>query len=229
MTEPFFRYPHTPHLGWLGSDSPRDDKVLPAHEVRALLGSDVVVEEKLDGTNVGFSHDSAGGIRAQVRGQYLQRPFGGQFSRLEGWLAQHGALIAATLPEKHIAFGEWCAARHSLAYDRLPDWWLPFDLYDRDAGSFWSTDRRDAWASVVGLPTVPALLRGRTALPELERLLNDSVSRFGPGPLEGVIVRRDVGGSCVARAKLIRADFVQSIEAHWSARHIEWNRLAPAV
>ena len=33
----FFRFPHTPHLAWLGEGSPRDDKVLLPNEVAALL------------------------------------------------------------------------------------------------------------------------------------------------------------------------------------------------
>ncbi|WP_279608935.1 hypothetical protein [Burkholderia gladioli] len=39
----FFRFPHTPHLAWLGSGKPRDDKVLSSGEVRTLLFGDVVV------------------------------------------------------------------------------------------------------------------------------------------------------------------------------------------
>jgi hypothetical protein len=44
MTD-FFRFPHTPHLAWLGEGSPRDDKVLLPNEVAALLAGNVVVEE----------------------------------------------------------------------------------------------------------------------------------------------------------------------------------------
>ena len=44
----FFRFPHTPHLTWLGTESPRDDKVLDAAEASALLAGAVLVEEKLD-------------------------------------------------------------------------------------------------------------------------------------------------------------------------------------
>jgi hypothetical protein len=71
MTADFFRFPHTPHLAWLGEGSPRDDKVLFASEVTALLAGNVVVEEKLDGANVGLSLTPDGGLRAQNRGQYL--------------------------------------------------------------------------------------------------------------------------------------------------------------
>ncbi len=116
---------------WLGEGVPRDDKVLSAPEAKALLAGDVVVEEKVDGANLGFSLDQAGQLRAQNRGQYVQPPFGGQFSKLLQWSAVHGDALVIALQPGWIAFGEWCAARHSLSYDRLPDWWLFFDLYDQ--------------------------------------------------------------------------------------------------
>ena len=47
----FFRFPHTPHLAWLGPGQPRDDKVLSPIETRAFLTGDVVVEEKVDGAS----------------------------------------------------------------------------------------------------------------------------------------------------------------------------------
>lgn len=90
MNTNFFRFPTTAHLAWLANDgTPRDDKVLSAAEVRQLLSSEVVVEEKLDGANLGLSLSSGGVLRAQNRGQYLDEPHAGQFSRLPGWLAQH--------------------------------------------------------------------------------------------------------------------------------------------
>ena len=81
MTD-FFRFPHTPHLAWLGPDTPRDDKVLAPAEAQALLADEVVVEEKLDGANLGLSLAPDGGLCAQNRGQYLYEPHAGQFSRL---------------------------------------------------------------------------------------------------------------------------------------------------
>ncbi|HRH77397.1 MAG TPA: RNA ligase family protein, partial [Cellvibrionaceae bacterium] len=85
----FFRFPHTPHIAWLGEGSPRDDKVLAPNEASSLLANDVVVEEKLDGTNIGFSLGLDGQLQVQNRGQYLVAPYTGQFSRLTNWLALH--------------------------------------------------------------------------------------------------------------------------------------------
>src|SRR5690606_6800087 len=151
-------------------------------------------------------------------------PFAGQFSRLSAWLAYHGRGLREALTPGLILFGEWCAARHSLAYDRLPDWLLVFDVYDREAGRFWCVERRDALAGGAGLSCVPRLARGQFRLDQLLQRLAIESSRYAQGPLEGVVVRRDEGPWCVARGKLVRAAFTQAIDDHWRGRRIEWNR-----
>ncbi len=224
MTD-FFRFPHTPHLAWLGEGSPRDDKVLSPNEVTALLAGDVVVEEKLDGANLGLSLAPDGSLRAQNRGQYLAQPHAGQFGRLPAWLAQHGEPLRAVLNANLILFGEWCAARHSLDYAALPDWFLLFDVYDRAAGRFWSTARRNALASRAGLVSVPPLLQGKTTETALKALVATKQSHYREGPLEGVVIRRESAEWCEARAKLVRQNFTQSIGEHWRNRAIEWNQM----
>ena len=229
MTAGFFRFPHTPHLAWLGSGEPRGDKVLSGDEAQALLAGDVVVEEKVDGANLGFSFDDVGQLQAQNRGQFLKAPYGGQFARLSQWVAFHGDSMAERMNPHWIAFGEWCAARHSLDYDRLPDWWLMFDLYDRDSDAFLSTTYRNALAKRAGLATVVELFRGRTTLPTLERLLVSVESRYRTGPLEGIVVRSESLGGLCARAKLVRPAFTQGIQQHWRSRGVEWNHLGTPI
>jgi len=222
---PFFRFPHTPHLAWLGDGAPRDDKVLSATEAKALLASDVVVEEKLDGANLGFSLSADGDLLAQNRGQYLAEPHAGQFARLPAWISLHRDALLDVLQPSLMVFGEWCAARHSLDYGALPDWFLVFDVYDRDAGRFWSTPRRNALAEATGLATVREVFRGQTTLPQLKQLVATASSRFRDGPMEGIVLRSESGSWCEARAKLVRPDFTQAIATHWRKRAIEWNRL----
>lgn len=221
----FFRFPHTPHLAWLGNDSPRDDKVLSPIEVTALLAGNVVVEEKLDGANVGMSLSRDGSLRAQNRGQYLAEPHAGQFARLPAWLAQHGEGLRSVLKPNLIVFGEWCAARHTLDYAALPDWFLFFDVYDRTADRFWSTARRNELASSAGLVTVPQVLHGKATVPTLKKLVADTESRYRAGALEGLVIRRESTDWCESRAKLVRPDFTQVIDTHWRKRALEWNRI----
>jgi len=224
----FFRFPHTPHLVWLGEGAPRDDKVLSPAEADALLARAVVVEEKLDGANLGFSIASDGHLRAQNRGQYLQRPYAGQFARLPEWLARNEEHLVGALTPDLMVFGEWVAARHSLDYTGLPDWWLVFDVYDRRAQRFWSTQRRDAWAHAAGLPCVPCLFQGATTMASLRDMLVRERSRYRNGPMEGLVVRVDEAEWSMARAKIVRADFTQAITDHWRSRRLCWNRLGTA-
>jgi hypothetical protein len=57
----------------------------------------------------------------------------------------------------------------------------------------------------------------------LKRLLGDS--HLTEGPAEGLYVRREDGGRLIARAKLVRSDFVQTIDKHWSQRRLAENQL----
>lgn len=225
----FYRFPHTPHLAWSGAGAPRDDKVLSGEEVEELLSGPVVLEEKLDGANLGFSVSLDGVLRAQNRGQYLHLPYAGQFARLEEWLAPREGALFDALGTSLIAFGEWCAARHSIGYSSLPDWWLLFDIYDRQSGKFWSTPRRDALAADLDLAVVPRLAAGCFDLSTLLRLVKTSRSAFRNGPLEGVVIRHENADWLIQRAKLVRADFTQSIETHWRRQALSWNRLKPTT
>ncbi len=222
--EDFFRYPHTPHLAWLGEVKPRADKVLTPEAASALLSDEVVVEEKIDGANLGLSVTEGGALRAQNRGTYLERDHAHpQFRPLWSWLAaREHALVRALWPDR-ILFGEWCVAVHSVRYDRLPDWFLGFDVYDRSAGRFWNTARRDDLLAGLGLEPVPRLAAGRFTLDDLKALLGPS--RVGSLPMEGIVVRRDEAGWSVGRAKLVRAAFIQGLDAHWSTSALRTNTL----
>jgi ATP-dependent RNA circularization protein (DNA/RNA ligase family) len=228
MTD-FFRFPHTPHLAWLGKGDPRDDKVLSPAEAAALLRADIVVEEKLDGANLGLSMDAQGQLRVQNRGQYLTEPYTGQFSRLSSWSMQHRHMLADHLDTNLILFGEWCAARHSLDYRTLPDWFLVFDVYDRTQGRFWCTQRRNALANKLGLAVVPTLFHGCATMRQLTYLLSTTLSRYRAGALEGMVIRQENADWCEGRAKLVAADFTQTIDTHWRRRTIEWNQLSRAA
>jgi ATP-dependent RNA circularization protein (DNA/RNA ligase family) len=222
----FVRFPHTPHLDWLGPDSPRGDKILSQNEVRELLSGEVIVEEKIDGANLGISHGEDGEILLQNRGSYLLAPYRGQFSRLTSWLGERAEGLSNILSPETILFGEWCAAKHSLFYDRLPDWFLLFDVYCAKEERFLSTAQRNSMAQSGGLSTVPEIARGRFTLGQLTDLLLNGQSRLRDGTMEGLVIRSESETLSVSRAKLVRPDFSQAIQNHWSSRPLFWNRLA---
>lgn len=222
----YFRYPQTPHIRWLADGIARHDKVLSEQEVADLLSGVVTVEEKVDGANLGISLDEDGELRAQNRGQFLETPFPGQFSRLAAWLAEHEDGLKSVLTADTILFGEWCAAVHSVYYDRLPDWFLLFDVHDRREGRFCSSDRRNDLARRAGVVTVPRLHVGTVSIDQLLDMLGSEASRVGSAGLEGLVVRKDDARWNEARGKLVKGSFVQAIDTHWRRAPLRWNRLA---
>ena len=176
----------------------------------------------------GFSHGPESSLRIQQRGDYLQPPHKGQFSGLKTWLAVHGPDLEAFLQQPQhqglILFGEWCAARHSVAYTHLADPFLLFDVADPHKQRFWSRQRRDAAAKQLGLAAVPLIQDNRChSMEGLRHEIDHFRSLYHPGPPEGVILRQDDPRWCQARAKLVRPDFTQAIEEHWRSRPIESN------
>jgi hypothetical protein len=48
-------------------------------------------------------------------------------------------------------------------------------------------------------------------------------SAYGDEVVEGLYLRRESRGWVTARAKVVRPDFIQAIEQHWSGRPIKKN------
>ena len=222
MTD-FIRFPRTPHLAWSGGTKPRDDKVMSPEAVASFLASPVVVEEKVDGANLGLSlADDV--LRVQHRGDLVDLAMDRDYPRLAGWLEEHGREIASIIGPNLVIFGEWCVLRHSVPYDALPDWFLAFDVYDRNHRRFLASDRRDALIERIGLVSVPSVSAGCFTIASLRALIGES--RLGPSMMEGVVLRREANGWLEARAKLVRPDFLPADATHWRARRRITNRLA---
>jgi len=219
----FVKFPSTPHLATLAGVEIRGDKVLSESERDAFLQHGLVVEEKVDGANLGISFDSEGNIRAQNRGAYLQLPGSGQWKKLDDWLAPRTDTLFEHLSDHFILFGEWCYAQHSVYYDRLPDWFLGFDVYDKRFGRFLLSERRNAILKQMCIARVPVLARGHFAYSELLKLF--STSKLSTEPAEGLYIRFDHDDWLAQRAKLVRPAFMQAMDQHWSHAVIKPNRL----
>jgi ATP-dependent RNA circularization protein (DNA/RNA ligase family) len=200
--------------------------VLSPDEVRSFIEGEVTVEEKVDGTNIGFSLDEYGVLRVQSRGNYLAHGSHPQFQPLWPWLDTRRHALLEALSPGLILYGEWSFAVHSVRYERLPDWFLGFDVFERAAASFWSSGKRDPWLSRLGLTAVPRLGQGRFSTEQLVALIG--TSRLSAGLMEGVYLRRERGDWLEQRAKIVRAEFVEGIVEHWSAESLEKNALARA-
>ena len=224
----FFRFPSTPHLAWLSETEPREDKVMSQQDVDLFLKESITIEEKIDGANVGISWSSTNDLQAQNRGSYLLN--GGQnhpqFNALWPWIFERQHLLEKHLPKQCIVFGEWSALKHSQHYLNLPDWYIGFDVYDKREMLFYSAERRNTLLNRLKIQPIKRLDIGYNSLESLTKTLSTLPSTYGNPHIEGLYLRIDKGGWLEKRAKIVRKEFVQSIDSHWKKQPLVNNNKA---
>lgn len=81
----FVKYPRTPHL--FGSRGTADDKHLAERESTDFIADpSLIVEEKLDGTNVGIHFTTAGRMVLQCRGHEITAGMHAQYDLFKQWV-----------------------------------------------------------------------------------------------------------------------------------------------
>ncbi|MCE9547046.1 MAG: RNA ligase family protein, partial [Planctomycetia bacterium] len=131
----FIKYPRTPHL--FGSKGTADDKHLSEAESRRFIADgSLIVEEKIDGTNVGIHFTSAGAMVLQCRGHLITEGMHPQYDLFKQWATVKRSVLEEALRDHLILFGEWMYARHSIHYRQLPHYFFEFDMYDKQRQAF---------------------------------------------------------------------------------------------
>jgi len=232
----FIKYPRTPHL--FGSKGTDDDKHLGRKESEAFIADpSLIVEEKIDGTNVGIHFISRGRMVLQCRGHEITEGMHPQYDLFKQWTSVKRPALEAMLGARFILYGEWLYAKHSVHYRKLPHYFFEFDIYDKDAGQFLALESRLALLEGTGIHTVPVIHRGAATADELRSLIGPSA--FGSAfdnPLtgqmdhwmEGLYLRTEAEGRVTGRAKMVRPEFVEKVKQseHWQHQAMVPNELA---
>lgn len=216
----FLKYPRTPHLfAARGTD---DDKRLNQQESEAFISdSSLIVEEKLDGTNVGIHFTSVGRLVLQCRGHEITSGMHPQYDLFKQWTMGKRPVLEAMLQDRFILFGEWLYAMHSIHYRQLPHYFFEFDIYDKARKVYLDLQSRLAMLEGTGIQTVPVIHQGALSEKELRSLIQASVydsvfdnpMKGRPDALmEGLYLRIEAVGSVTGRAKLVRPEFVEKIK-----------------
>lgn len=152
----FVKFPRTPHLK--GSKLQDGDADLEQIDLASLHGGTLVWEEKVDGANAALSFLAGGELQLQSRGHVLRGGAReGQFALFKAWAETHQDVLRAALSSRYIVYGEWCYAKHTVFYDRLPHYFLEFDIFDRAARVFLSTPARRALLNGLPIVSVPVV------------------------------------------------------------------------
>lgn len=200
-----YKYSRTHHLPW-SPGATSDDKM--HSEVETLFaGREVVVTEKSDGENTTIYSDGYTHARSRDSKSHMSRD----------WVRQLAHRIGTEgLPASLRICGENVYARHSIAYNNLPSFFMVFGIYDGDTCLSW--DETVEWCSLLGLHHVPVLYRGKWDEAKVKACWTGK-SVLSPGDdQEGYVVRNaaafDVGAFSQNVAKMVRPNHVTT-GSHW--------------
>lgn len=187
-----------------------DDKVMSS--LIGLMVDDLVVTEKMDGENTTI----------HASGSHARSP-DSRYHPSRDWLKAFAAGISPRLLEGERVVGENLYARHSVAYDALPSYFLGFAWILGDEVQSW--DLTLARFDELGIRPVPTLYRGQYR----PGLFDDLARTLDLNSQEG-FVARVAGAFSEAEmpdrvGKYVRAGHVQS-EIHWMKAELVANRLA---
>ena len=235
----FIKYPRTPHL--FGSKGTDDDKHLGRKESEAFVADEsLIVEEKLDGTNVGIHFNSRGRMVLQCRGHEITEGMHPQYDLFKQWTSVKRLVLEAMLGSRFILYGEWLYAKHSLHYRNLPHYFFEFDVYDKDTEQFLDLDARLQLLEGTGIYTVPVVHRGNVTATQLqwriapsafESCFDNPITHQSDNLMEGLYCRTEADGHVTCRAKLVRPEFVEKVKQseHWQHQKMIPNLLADGV
>lgn len=216
MSDKYFRTPHLPY----SPGGTNDDKRLDSD---SHLSGDIVITEKMDGSNVCLTREH---VFARSHGHAPRHasfdPLKALHAQAKGWMGPDASY-----------FGEWCYAKHSVAYSELPSFFLLFGVRDDKTNTWLPWEEVLFLANYHDMATVPVLWSGKLTR-NLEAMVEGFIRDHPTGKcladpeMEGVVVRRanafhqDDAKDHIA--KWVRADHVQT-DIHWKRQAIVKNRV----
>lgn len=200
------KYGRTYHLPF-SKGATSDDRI--ATNSDNLIGREIVITEKLDGSNTAITKD---GVFGRSHADYTKNPW--DVKTWELWNR-----INRDINDGVYLFGEGMYAIHSIEYSKLTS---PFYLFGVRDNNIWVTwDEVEEYSYLLDIPTAPVLFRGVVnSFNELKTLVEDLTKKSSNlgGELEGVVVRsagifhNDDFGDNVQ--KWVRENHVQT-DIHW--------------
>lgn len=241
-------YPKTLHLR--GSKGVTEESQVALSD----LSGHLIIEEKMDGTEVALCFESRGQFVCRHRNSPVQGP---EFDLWWPWVFERSDVLWERLRDRYVLYGEWLYAKHTVFYDALPSYFMAFDIYDKNKGEWLSTNARRDLLVGTDIQHVRTLYEGPiSGSPFLQHLI-DQPSKFktdewgetlraqcdernlawdrirnetDPTNLpEGLYIKTEENDVVNGFYKYIREGFLQTLlasESHWATRRLFTNLLA---
>lgn len=178
INEKLYKYPRTRHIEGSNEQIGDDLQKIP---FSSLKNKNLVIEEKMDGSQSAISFSSNGDLLLQSRGHFLSGGYREKhFNLLKQLSYSHVDQLSKLLFDRYIMYGEWLFAKHSIFYNSLTSYFMEFDVFDKVNNVFLSTSERKNFFSYFPeiknvFPSVLVLYEGKvSSYEDLVSLVGDS-------------------------------------------------------
>eukprot|EP01129_Flabellula_baltica_P010963 TRINITY_DN4706_c0_g1_i1.p1 TRINITY_DN4706_c0_g1~~TRINITY_DN4706_c0_g1_i1.p1 ORF type:complete len:237 (+),score=35.43 TRINITY_DN4706_c0_g1_i1:58-711(+) len=196
-----------------GSAVVDDDRTVSDNQLKALSSACdyIIIQEKVDGANVSVHFEQEWVPVMQKRGGLILNREKDQYNVFRDYCYNKMEELYAVTGTQYVVYGEWLWCQHHVAYQALPDYFIVFDIMEKESGMFLAYDRV---VEMVGdlFHVVPLL--AKLAVSEIKGSFQEQIvsllnrqSHFGEEDQEGVYVRFEGGDYVRHRVKLRRETF----------------------
>lgn len=234
VPDKFYAFPKTEHIIDVGkylkkskSAVTRDDLLVDKYTYDQFINNKKVsIEEKIDGANMGITVNKENQLIFFNRSHTVSHETSTQFGPLKEWKDKFSTQLYDVLKNKYIIYGEWCTVKHSIYYDKLPDYFVVFDIFNKRNEKFLSRKAIEKKLLDTDLKLVPFI--EEVKVPDLEYLIKKfgTISNFASkSKLEGLVLKINDGKYNVFRAKIVDPEFIQNIDVHWTKKEVVKNKI----
>ncbi len=179
-----------------------------------LFADEVVVEEKVDGSQFSFGR-YGGNVFMRSKGKQLivDNPE-------KMFQKAVDSVLAMNLPEGYTFRGEYFqnSKHNTLSYEKVPPGYIIIFDIDRGNQDYLSYSEKAEMAASIGLVTVPLLFQGHITSVEQIKSLLPKVSCLGGAEPEGIVIknyRRFAPDKKILMGKYVRPEFKEQNAEEW--------------
>ena len=207
-------YHRIPHLNKLISNMTHDD-IVP--DLPIDLPLTCFVQEKIDGANMGISWLNDGPVLRNreniLKKGYskIKTPAKQQFTSAWNWIHEHEddiKEIEKLWMSPVTIYGEWMVAQHSIEYDKLPDWFIAYDIWSVNDHQFLSPEMVDKLLSETSILSIKPNKTTFTSMSEII-LKSEMDSQYRSGMVEGIVLKTSKDEFLDQTWKVVNKHFVR--------------------
>lgn len=206
------KYPRSYHLPFSPGATSDDKKWSNEQAITYTTGKDLVVTEKMDGSNVTLYSD-----------YYHNRSINTSYHPAFDWIKRYHSEIAINIPNELRICGEYLYNTHSISYDNLESYFYGFSVWEGAKCLSWEDTLE--WFKLLDITPVPTVAENIGYNEKLISAIGEYTVNQGK---EGIVIRNidsfNIDSFSQNLAKYVRANHVTSSE-HWLHSKLVQNKL----